>query len=181
MNNYFSNLVVNLINKENTKSNLTTLLNNLPDENYDLSFHLNHKNYNEVYKIITNLKNDSSSRHNIPAWYLKPAVEYITSPMVHIINTSIDQEIFPKQWKISRVCPIPKTDNPTSIKDYRPVSVFSILSKVYERVILNQLCSFIEIVLSLEFDFCFRAQLCNCRVLLQPVVFPFQFRFCSLP
>ena len=64
--------------------------------------------------------------------------------MVHIINTLIDQEIFPKQWKISRVCPIPKTDNPTSIKDYRPISVFSVLSKVYERVILNQLCSFIE-------------------------------------
>ena len=64
--------------------------------------------------------------------------------MVHIINTSIDQEIFPKQWKISRVCPIPKTDNPTSVKDYQPISVFSILSKVYERVILNQLYSFIE-------------------------------------
>ena len=64
--------------------------------------------------------------------------------MVHIINTSIDQEIFPKQWKISRVCPIPKTDNPTSIKDYRPISVLSVLSKVYEHVILDQLCSFIE-------------------------------------
>ena len=64
--------------------------------------------------------------------------------MVHIINTLIDQEIFPKQWKISRVCPIPKTDNPTSIKDYRPISVLSVLSKVYECVILNQPCSVIE-------------------------------------
>ena len=63
---------------------------------------------------------------------------------MHIINTSIDQEIFPKQWKISRVCPIPKTDNPTSIKDYRTIPVLSVLSKVYERDILNQLCSFIE-------------------------------------
>ena len=64
--------------------------------------------------------------------------------MVHIINTSIDQEISPKQWKIFRVCRIPKTENPTSIKDYRPISVLSVLSKVYERVILNQFCSFIE-------------------------------------
>ena len=139
MNNYFGNLAANLTNKENTKSNLTSLLNNLPDENYDQS------NDNEVYKIITNLKNDCSSGHdNIPVRYLKPVAEYITSLMVHIINTSIDQEIFPKQWKISRVCPIPKTDNPTSIKDYRPISVLSVLSKVYERVILNQLCSFIQ-------------------------------------
>ena len=143
--NYFSNLTAYLTNKENTKSNLTSLLNNLPDENYDQSFHLNHTNYNEVYKIITNLKNDCSSGHdNIPVRYLKPVAEYTTLPMVHIINTSIDHEISPKQWKIPRVCPIPKTDNPTSIKDYRPVSVLSVLLKVYERVILNQLCSFIE-------------------------------------
>ena len=139
MNNYFSNLAANLTNKENTKSNLRSLLNNLPDENYDQS------NYNEVYKIITNLKNDCSSGHdNILVRYLKPVAEYIISPMVHIINTSVDKEIFPKQWKISRVRSIPKTDNLTSIKDYRPISVLSVLSKVYERVILNQLCSFIE-------------------------------------
>ena len=56
MDNYFSNLATNLTNKENTESNFTTLLNNLPDETYDQSFHLNHTNYNEVYKIITNLK-----------------------------------------------------------------------------------------------------------------------------
>ena len=64
--------------------------------------------------------------------------------MVHIMNTSIDQDIFPKEWKISRVCPIPKTENLTSIKDYWPISVLSVLSKVYQRVILNQLCCFIE-------------------------------------
>ena len=33
---------------------------------------------------------------------------------------------------------------PTSIKDYRPISVLLVHSKVYERVILNQLCSLIE-------------------------------------
>ena len=47
-----------------------------------------------VYKIITNLKNNCSSGHNkIPVPYGKPAADYITSSMVHIIKTSIDQEI----------------------------------------------------------------------------------------
>ena len=41
MTNYFSNLAANVTNKENTESNFTTLLNNLADENYDQSFHLN--------------------------------------------------------------------------------------------------------------------------------------------
>ena len=134
-----------LLTKKVLKVNLHHTKNNLPDENYDQSFHLNHTDYNEVYKIITNLNNDCSSGHNnIPVRYLKPIAEYPTSGMVHIINTSIDQGIFPKQWKTSRVCPIPKTDNLTSIKNYRPISVLSVLSKVYERVILNQLCSFTE-------------------------------------
>ena len=37
MNNYFSKFAANLSNKENNESNLTTLLKNLPDENYDQS------------------------------------------------------------------------------------------------------------------------------------------------
>ena len=63
---------------------------------------------------------------------------------MHIINTWIDQDIFQQQCKISRIFLIPKTDNPTSIKDYQQISVLSVLSKVYKHVILNQLCSFIE-------------------------------------
>ena len=127
-----------LLTKKKTESNFTTLLNSLPDENYDRSFHLNHTNYNEVYNKIIRGHDNNLVR------YLKSIAEYISSPMVHIINTQTDQEIFSKQWKISRVCPIPKTDNPTSIKDYRPISVLSVLSKVYERVILNQIWSFKE-------------------------------------
>ena len=119
-----------LLTKKVLKVNLHHTKNNLPDENYDQSFHLNHTDYNEVYKIITNLNNDCSSGHdNILVRYLKPVAEYIISPMVHIINTSVDKEIFRKQWKISRVCSIPKTDNPTSIKDYRPISVLSVFQK----------------------------------------------------
>ena len=46
----------------------------------------------KFYKIITNLKSDCSGGHsNIPVRYLKPVAEYIISPVVHVINTSIDQ------------------------------------------------------------------------------------------
>ena len=76
MKTYFSNLAANFTNKENTKSNFTTLLNNLPDKNYDESFRLNHTNYNEVYEIITNLKNDcSSGQDKILVPYLKSVAE----------------------------------------------------------------------------------------------------------
>ena len=54
------------------------------------------------------------------------------------------RKIFPKQWKTARVCPIPKIDHPSKLKDYRPISILPVLSKIYERVILFQLCEHIE-------------------------------------
>ena len=75
---------------------------------------------------------------------LNPVSDFITSPLVHIINNSINKRIFPDAWEIARVCPIPKVDHPKNITEYKPISVLPILSKVYERVILNQLLSFFK-------------------------------------
>ena len=76
--------------------------------------------------------------------FIKPVSDHLISPLVHIINNSIDKKIFPNSWKIARVCPIPRVDKTTSVKDFRPISVLPILSKVYERVILQQLRDIIE-------------------------------------
>ena len=65
--------------------------------------------------------------------------------MVNIINNSIDKNVFPTAWKVVRVCPIPKIDNPVGVTKYKPISVLYIFSKVFERVILTQLCNYIEV------------------------------------
>lgn len=96
-------------------------------------------------RIITSLRNDCSTGYDqIPVKFLKPVADNITSPIVHIINNSIDQQIFPDSWKTARVCPIPKVDNPLHLKNYRPISILPVLSKVYEKVILHQLNEYIE-------------------------------------
>ncbi|XP_057299344.1 uncharacterized protein LOC130629967 [Hydractinia symbiolongicarpus] len=142
MNEYFSNLAANLTGKSNVES---TLPDDIKTTENEQSFKIQHTTYNEINKILKNLKNDCSSGHdNIPIRFIKPVSEFITSPLVHIINNCINKEIFPQQWKIARVCPIPKIDTPISTKDYRPISVLPVLSKIYERVILSQLCEFIE-------------------------------------
>ena len=50
--------------------------------------------------------------------------------------------MFPTEWK----CVIRKIDNPTTDDDYRPISILPVLSKVFERLIIKQLCNFIEII-----------------------------------
>ena len=40
-------------------------------------------------------------------------------------------------WKIARISPIPKVKVPPKTSDYRQISVLSVLSKVFERIILK--------------------------------------------
>ena len=80
---------------------------------------------------------------NIPLKFLKPDAEEIASPIVHITNSCIDKEIFPDSWKVARVSPVLKIVNPVKEKYFRPISILSVLSKVYEKVILHQLNGYI--------------------------------------
>ena len=144
-NNYFTTLASNLSGKENellNESEILQLLNRVPDSN---AFTINYATYDEVPKIILNLRNNYSSGHdNIPVKFLKPNVDQIASSIVHIITTSIDKENFPDSWQVARVCSIRKIDNPVTVKDFRPLSILPVLSKVYEKIILSQLLKYIE-------------------------------------
>ena len=50
----------------------------------------------------------------------------------------------PIQWKKPKISPIPKLDDLQNFDNYRPVSVLPLFSKVYERLIALQLCTFLE-------------------------------------
>ena len=56
----------------------------------------------------------------------------------------MEESKFLDQWKIARISPIPKVNNPTELKDYRPISILLILSEVYEKQVLHQITDFIE-------------------------------------
>ena len=71
--------------------------------------------YDDTKKAILGLRNDcSTGPDNVPSKFLKLCVDEITSPICHIINTSIKERIFPQQWKISKISPIPKIDHPNT-------------------------------------------------------------------
>ena len=51
---------------------------------------------------------------------------------------------FPNALKTASISPIPKITRPVELKDYRPVSILPVLSKVFEKLVLQQLAVFIE-------------------------------------
>ena len=76
--------------------------------------------------------------------FKKPVAEYLESTLPFIINNFIVTSTFPVIWKIAHISPIPKIVNPSQLKDYRTISILLILSKIYEKLVLQQMTEFIE-------------------------------------
>ena len=111
----------------------------------DSAFRLNPITYADVMTHLKSLRSDcSTGADNIPIRYIKCITEEICSPLTHIINSCIINNIYPKPWKLSRIAPINKIPHPVEVSDYRPISILPALSKVYEKVVLKQLLHYIE-------------------------------------
>ena len=77
---------------------------------------------------------------DIPSKCLKLSTNEIALHLLHIWNHQIiDQNIFQSLLKLADVTPVFKKGDPTSVKNYRPVSVLPNVSKVFERIMLKQI------------------------------------------
>ena len=90
-------------------------------------------------KELKDLRLDYSAGYdNSSVQRVKSIYENLVSLLTHIINSSISENLFLIQWKMVKMSPIPKSDDPQKFDDYHPVSVLPLLSKVYERLIVKQ-------------------------------------------
>lgn len=74
-----------------------------------------------------------------------------------IFNRCLELHYFPSIWKEAKIIPIRKPGkDPTLPSSYRPISLLSALSKLFEKLILNRLISFVDeqnILLPEQFGF----------------------------
>ena len=73
--------------------------------------------------------------------FLLPAV---IKPLTILINKSLATGIFPDKLKIAKVMPFFKKDDITLIDNYRPVSLLTSTSKVFEKVVFTQLYEYFD-------------------------------------
>ena len=64
--------------------------------------------------------------------------------LTNTFNHSLKEPTFPVELKQSEVIPVYKKLDPLQKENYRPVSLLQHISKVFERVIYNQINSFME-------------------------------------
>ena len=93
-------------------------------------------------KALNNSKSPGADR--IPVKILKDAVNLVSKPLTLIYNVSLERGIFPKIWKLARVTPIHKAGTKTDVNNYRPISVLSVVSRILEKIVHDQLMEFLK-------------------------------------
>ena len=125
---------------------LTCLIDNLPDvPSGGMRFQLSPVTSENVLQVIKNLRSAcSTGADQIPTRFIKMVAECLAVPLTSIINNCIAKAFFPKQWKIARVSPVPKVNNPVSNDQLRPFSVLPVLSKVFEKLVAIQMTNYAD-------------------------------------
>ena len=99
----------------------------------------------EVTRYISTMKTHTSpGLDGISSKLLKWLKLFIAPILANLFNKCINQEIFPEVFKSAIVIPIPKISSPKTMNDFRPISLLSIFSKIFEKIIADRMMSFIK-------------------------------------
>ena len=121
-----------------------TFLNIIPE-----NFHFKEVSKDDVRKEIRNLNVKKLSTYSsIPASILKQCVDAYLPYLTDSINYSLRESTFPEELKHSEVIPVYKKLDPLKKENYRPVSLLPHVSKVFERIIYQQINTYMKDKLS---------------------------------
>ena len=115
----------------------------------DKEFELAYASAKDINQIIKSLNiNKAKVPDGISAKFIKISPDYIDCHIADIINKDISNNKFSENAKTATVRPIFKKADRTEIKNYRPVSLLNIFTKIYERFLHENLTNYVDTFLS---------------------------------
>ena len=115
----------------------------------------------EVMKQLRSVKRSKSTGlDDLPTGMLKDATPVQTASLTFLIDLSLKIGLFPTYWKSAKIIPIHKSGSRSSFENYRPISILPVSSMVTDKLIHQQLLTFLEEhKLLSKFQFGFRPKL----------------------
>ena len=112
-------------------------------------------NEEEVYAALVQLDpNKATGIAKISPKVLKHCASSLFCPLCHLFNLSLSTGAIPTEWKIHLITLIYKSADRSSVKNYCPISLLCIVSKVLETLIHSKLLSHIFNNITIrQFDF----------------------------
>ena len=97
----------------------------------------------DIRKIIRSINPNKAHGHdNLNTRMLKLCGDAIYDPLEMTFNQALISGSFPSYWKKANIVPIHKKGNKQTLKNFRPVSLLPICSKIFERLIFNEMFRF---------------------------------------
>ena len=94
---------------------------------------------------IKTLKNtNAKGSDGISYRFLMDSLTVLDFYILVIVNTSIVTGNYPDPWKHPHINPIFKNGDADDVSNYRPISLLPIISKILEKIVANQLMTFLE-------------------------------------
>ena len=144
MNNFFWSIGNTLSSKIPETPNALSK-NNYLAKPQDLRFVFKAINVCQLEKIFGTFKTSKSSgADSIANYFLKIGWPVISESLCDLFNLSIATGVFPDSWKIVGVAPIFKSGQTDDRSKYRPISVLPFVSRVFEKLIYNQLYDYLD-------------------------------------
>ena len=141
-NKYFSTIGAKLaenFNSENT-NHKAYLMNKVEN-----SFFLHFTTEREIIREINNLDCKKSPGYdNISVKFIQAAKNLVAKPLMLIFNKAITSGQYPDALKIAKVIPLFKKGDNTLITNYRPISLLSLLNKIFEKLLYRRLYKFLH-------------------------------------
>ena len=106
--------------------------------------------------MILELGAKSCGPYSVPTSLLNDNIDFFSDILNTIINLSFSEGCFPNLLKYANVCPIYKKKSNNKCENYRPISLLSNISKLFERAMHTRVYNFLEssnIFYELQFGF----------------------------
>ena len=98
-----------------------------------------------VINIIRNLNVNKAHGHDdISIRMIKMCHESLLRPLSIIFRNSLKSSIYPTTWKKANIIPVHKKDDKQCVNNYRPVSLLPVFGKIFEKLIFNEIYSFLD-------------------------------------
>ncbi|KAG7310994.1 hypothetical protein JYU34_003847 [Plutella xylostella] len=98
----------------------------------------------DVKRCISDITSKAVGIDDIGARMIVSILDVILPHITNLMNYSLLCSSFPSLWKKAFILPLPKVPNPTSLSQFRPISILPFLSKVLERLVFEQLSSYLS-------------------------------------
>ena len=131
LNNFFSSVFT----RENL-SNIPTF----PDRDFASTLTTINFDTAKILKVLQSLdQSKSPGPDGIHIKVLKELKDCVTPLLADLFNSSIKESTVPSKWKIANVVPLFKKGDRILPGNYRPVSLTSVVSKVMETIVRNEI------------------------------------------